>query len=980
MTENATRKKSACVEESYTANEELLAQVLDDYLSGLEQGTPLDLEALVSQYPEIESKVRSMVESLDMLHGATQEIRTGKSQQVIANPEVAKRLGDFEIGSEIGRGGMGVVYEARQLSLERQVALKVLPFAAVWDQKQIARFRNEAQAAAQLQHPNIVPVFAVGQERGVHFYAMQLIAGQLFDQVLRELRSQIDQEESAQKEPTSKTDWAAATTVAAAGMQHASTTRSDLSEQLTRSGHQYCRAIAKLGVQAAEALHYAHECGVVHRDIKPSNLLIDNQQNLWITDFGLARIQNSPGITLTGDIVGTLRYMSPEQAAGQHALVDQRTDVYSLGATLYELLTLQPVFPGEDRGQILRAIEHQEPRPPRSINSAIPQDLETIVLGALAKGRDERYSTAQELADDLNRFLDGKPTVARRPTLVDRGAKWLRRHRGVATAAALVLLLVTTISTVGAFLLAHEKSQKEAALLTAEENLHQARLVVDRFGSHFSRQLEQIPGTAPLRQKLLQDTLAYYQQFLANSAGNAELETELATTAFQAAAIADRLGKRDEARQRYRSALKRFEAMETSETSTYLQYRATCWNNLGLLSASEGDLSRAQRHYEQAIGLQLKLVGAAKEDATAAQALAEMYGNLSLLQRHRGDSVHANTTIQQAISLLEKLTKQHPKERRHAHDLAIALNNRSFVQRETDWPASQDSCQAAIDILQTLVEEKSEIDLSERHTWQSDLALCYNNLGSIESHLGEHEQACQRYRIAIALQEKLRRQAPAIVRYRSNLAVSWNNLGQALVQENSSEPSEVAFEHSRTILAQLTEDYPEEVRYRSSLAGVLNNQAMALEHAGQIGSALTRYLTAIEHQRFAVERAPQQIQYREHLSKHYVNYGRALRKAARPLEAAQTARERRELWPTHGEHLIRVAQEMVQAAEQLGDGSSVLQKDNALRRNEILEDAIATLEQAFSAKPLASELAIHVADFRCLKDNPRFKILLKNDR
>ncbi len=613
---------------------------------------------------------------------------------------------------------------------------------------------------------------------------------------------------------------------------------------------------------------------------------------------------------MTGDIVGTLRYMSPEQAAGQHALVDQRTDVYALGATLYELLTLQSAFPGEDRGQVLQAIQQQEPRPPRSIHSAIPQDLETIVLGALAKERDERYPTAQALADDLNRFLDGKPTVARRPTIVDRGAKWIRRHRGVATAAALVLLLVATISTAGAILLAREKSQKEAALFTAEENLHQARLVVDRFGSHFSRQLEQIPGTAPLRQKLMQDTLSYYQQFLANSAGDAELEAELATTAFQAAAIAARLGKRDEARQLYDSALQRFEAMEASddETSIYLQYRATCWNNLGMLSASEGDLSSAQKHYEQAIGLQSQLVGTVKDDSGGAQALAEMYVNLSLLQRHRGDSAQARTTVERAIDLLEELTERYPKERRHAHDLAIALNNRSFVLHETDWLASRDSCQAAIDILLTLTEEKSKADPTARwpessggDAWQSDLALCYNNLGSIESHLGEHEQACQRYRIAIGLQEKLRRQAPAIVRYRSDLAVSWNNLGQALAQRKSTESSDTAFEHSHTILAQLAEDYPEEVRYQSSLAGVLNNQAMALEHSGQTESALARYLVAIEHQQFAVERAPQQIQYRENLSKHYVNYGRALRKAARPLEAAQAARQRRELWPNHGD-------------------------------------------------------------------------------
>ena len=186
--------------------------------------------------------------------------------------------------------------------------------------------------------------------------------------------------------------------------------------------------VARLGKEAALALQHAHEYGIVHRDVKPSNLLIDERGQLWVTDFGLARMQSDSGVTLTGDVVGTLRYMSPEQAAGRTDLVDGRTDVYSLGVTLYELLTQLPAYNGEDRQTLMRQVIGDEPIAPRKLNPAIPVDLETIVMAAMAKSRKSDIPR-RRVADDLDRFLSGKPTLARRPTVVDRAAKWARRHR-----------------------------------------------------------------------------------------------------------------------------------------------------------------------------------------------------------------------------------------------------------------------------------------------------------------------------------------------------------------------------------------------------------------------------------------------------------------------------------------------------------------------------------------------------------------------
>jgi serine/threonine-protein kinase len=203
--------------------------------------------------------------------------------------------------------------------------------------------------------------------------------------------------------------------------------------------------VANLGAQAAQALAHAHEMGVVHRDVKPANLLVDGQGHLWVTDFGLARAKNDTRLTMTGDLVGTLRYMSPEQALAQPVGLDHRTDLYSLGATLYELLTLEPAFNGRDRQELLRQIAQEEPRPPRQANKAVPAELETIVLKAMAKAPDERYATAQELADDLTRFLADEPIRARRPTLAQRGRKWARRHRSVVSSVAVSSLVALAV-------------------------------------------------------------------------------------------------------------------------------------------------------------------------------------------------------------------------------------------------------------------------------------------------------------------------------------------------------------------------------------------------------------------------------------------------------------------------------------------------------------------------------------------------------
>jgi tetratricopeptide (TPR) repeat protein len=448
--------------------EVLMGQVVEEYLDRLNRGERPEVESYARRYPQLAGVLRQMLPALELMRAPGENL-SGQDEFSAPPSLLAGCLGDYRILREVGRGGMGVVYEAEQISLGRRVALKVLPFASTLDAKQLQRFKNEAHAAAQLHHTHIVPVYATGCERGVHFYAMQYVEGQTLAQVIADLRLQIADVnnpvglQSGEDSPTGPYAPQSLT----CDRQSATTLTppvASLSTQRSTHGPKFFRSVAELGIQAAEALEHAHQLGIIHRDIKPANLLMEQSPatayhspltthhsplRLWVTDFGLAHVQSQAGLTLTGDLVGTLRYMSPEQALAKRVPIDHRTDIYSLGVTLFELLTLEPAFGGRDRQELLRQIAFEEPRPPRRLNRAIPRELETIVGKAMEKNPADRYAAAQELADDLARFLKDEPIRARRPTLVQRARKWARRHKAAVWAAAVCLsvtLLVLAVS------------------------------------------------------------------------------------------------------------------------------------------------------------------------------------------------------------------------------------------------------------------------------------------------------------------------------------------------------------------------------------------------------------------------------------------------------------------------------------------------------------------------------------------------------
>lgn len=415
-----------------------LEAIVEAAIGRWQAGEPVDIGAVTAAHPEYAAELQEILPTVARL------VRIGnsplKDSEEVAtecgfSPLPYQQLGDFRLLREIGRGGMGIVYEAEQLSIGRRVALKVLPFASTLDNQQLNRFKVEARAAGTLDHPSIVAVYFVGVDRGVHFYAMQLVNGRSLAECIAEMK--------ASHLPAN--EQAASTAAAGSKSPTAGTVKAALSTLRTRNNSEFFRTVAQLGIQAAEALDHAHKNGILHRDIKPANLLIDDASKLWITDFGLARIEQDVGLTMTGDVLGTLRYMSPEQALAKRGVLDHRSDIYSLGITLYELLTLRSAFDSDDRQELLRQIAFDEPRPPRQINRAVPQDLETIILKAIEKDPAARFPTARDLADDLRCFLNNQPIKAKPQSLLSTARKWSYRHHMLVATAGCVFLLLSVV-------------------------------------------------------------------------------------------------------------------------------------------------------------------------------------------------------------------------------------------------------------------------------------------------------------------------------------------------------------------------------------------------------------------------------------------------------------------------------------------------------------------------------------------------------
>jgi tetratricopeptide (TPR) repeat protein len=566
----------------------------------------------------------------------------------------------------------------------------------------------------------------------------------------------------------------------------ATTGRLSSSGELAHS-RSFFRFAAQIGVQAAEALDHAHARGIVHRDVKPGNLMLDVEGKVHVADFGLARMGEDAGMTMTGDVLGTIRYMSPEQALAKHAIIDHRTDVYSLGATLYELLTLSPLFKGNDRQELLRKITLEEPQQPGKLNTKIPIDLETIVLKAIAKDPTDRYATAQEMAEDLQRFIDGKPVQALRLNASQRLWRWSKRNPVVAVLSisiAALATLVAIVATIGyaqtsvALAQAQQQEQQTAEQRDrAEQQFRNAKDAVDRMLITAANKLENVPNSGEVRRELLEDALQFYEGFLETRSSDPAIRYETALTYSQVGKIRAQFGDRDAARIAYHKSIKIIEklAEEFPENADYQEELTNRWRQVGGVERFlNSDLNL---HYQRKSldGLK-KLVAAYPDRLGYREMLATCYSGVGNALIIAGRLPDAMPYYQQAVDKWEQLHKDFPQ---HPKNLARIANS---------------------------------------YHWYGAGLLRQNKL----------EEAEEMIEKSHSIKKQLHQENPRRRWYRYVLVVTKHYLARLRREQGRIQETEIIWREAMKLNQKLIEDFPNEWEFRRRYSQILRELAMLL--------------------------------------------------------------------------------------------------------------------------------------------------------
>jgi serine/threonine protein kinase/tetratricopeptide (TPR) repeat protein len=729
----------------------------------------------------------------------------------------------YEILGELGRGGMGIVYQARQRSLKRIVALKMILMGPHAGPEELARFRAEAEAVARFQHPNIVQIYEVGEHDGLPFFSLEFVAG---------------------------------------GSLH----------DYLQGKPQPPRQAAELVATLAGTIHYAHQRGVVHRDLKPANILLQEERSPRrkdakedqeekdeeqlpgpslrssfaplrlcerfscipkITDFGLAKLLELPGLTQSeGAILGTPSYMPPEQAQGQSGDVGPAADVYSLGAILYEMLTGRPPFRGATLLDTLAQVMADDPVAPRYLQPKVPNDLETICLKCLHKEPGRRYATALALAEDCAAFLRGEPIKARPTPLWEQALKWARRRPAAAalagTSALAVLVVVVLVLTANARLreqrrLAEKSHEAQTNLLEAQAqrrlavaHLRKARDAIDLMLTRVGYDsFAPLPYMEATRRALLEDALRFYQDLAREEEADAELRHEWGRVHRRLGKVCEMLGDLEKGEQSFRAALAVHEqlAAEFPGVPAYRQELAASYNNLGLLLNGRNQPEKAEQALRQALELQEKLVANQPNDPGNRLTLGESYDALGIVL----DRLQRFREAEQAL--------------RHAGEWLGAL--------VADYPNVRD--------------------------YQYSRANNNLNLAVFLARRGRRPEAEPAFRDDLEFWTMLADESPTTPRFRTRQALSCYNLSNLLIEEGQFLEAEKLLRRALDLRKKLTDDFPSVPGHHTSLGDTLRKLALLLRDRGDIAAAAPLWEQAIDQYRAAVKVNPDAVELRRSL-------------------------------------------------------------------------------------------------------------------
>jgi serine/threonine-protein kinase len=894
-----------------TATAQRVNEILAVYLEAERAGSAPDRAELLARHPDLAAELRSFFADRDRfgqlvaplgLTALEDTARTvppsdGSNPAPPPGPRL-RYVGDYELLEEVARGGMGVVYKARQISLHRTIALKMILAGQLASAADVQRFKTEAEAVANLDHPHVLPIYEVGEHDGQPYFSMKLVEGGSLAQ-------------------------------RAAGF------RADP------------RAAARLVATVARAVQHAHERGVLHRDLKPANILLDADGQPHVTDFGLAKRVAGPGrepgeaLTQSGAIVGTPGYMAPEQAAGKKGLTTA-ADIYGLGAVLYELLTGRPPFQADTPLNTVLQVLEREPERPATLNPRVPRDLETICLKCLHKEPARRYATAEALAADLEHWLCGEPIVARPAGSAERLWRWCRRKPLVAgLAASLVLVFVGGFAGVTVLwlhaerqtLLAQqqqaraEEKEKEARQerervqglkdaeaeqrRQAEQGFQQARAAVDRY-------LDKVTGDPrlrdarfrQLRRDLLLEASHFYWQFIKDRAGDPNVHADLGWAHFKLAVIATELGDPAGAAADYARAAEEFEYLshwaETFRQQSTAKHEfnagpfsfsfttsrsinretefqdaiARTYNNLGSLHYDERKYDLAEKEFLRALAIQEELARQHPDEPTYQYDVADLHGNLGNVYAASGQFDKARLACEKAFEVHRQLARRYPDNGDYQLHLAGSYSQMSrFQWRDGKPDQAEKSLQQAVAICRELVRKQPAV----LH-YQQELGFAYHFLGDFYRSVGKNAEAEAALRQAVEVQRRLTESPEAVPNYSEYLANSHERLAGLYESWNKPAEAAAAYQEALAIRSRLADQYPNNAGYRHALGNSLNSLGIFYWATGKQAEAEAAYQRALDVRARLVKDFPQAPAYATELGGVQCNLALLLA-PARPDEA-----------------------------------------------------------------------------------------------
>jgi len=1082
----------------------------EEFMERKRRGEQPTLEEYVAGHPNLENEIRELFPALLMMEnlGVASSATTGSiaGSRALARGVQVKKLGDYRILREIGRGGMGVVFEAEQESLGRRVALKVLSSSAMVDDKQIRRFEREAKSAARLHHTNIVPVFGVGHQDGHHYYVMQFIQGHSLDVVLEELR-RLKKASSvstalanpmrtgrtgqgngvSQRFQTTLPDEPALTAAGVAnslltglfvanqppdpdvtrpegersvtqaqesadppgellaspsqlpqgnlplggfsvdgsspGLSTSSLSLSSSGERshLSDQDRHFYQGVARVGLQVAEALDYANNQGIVHRDIKPSNLLLDTKGNVWVTDFGLAKASDAEDLTHTGDILGTIRYMAPERFQG---LCDARSDIYSLGLTLYELASMQPAYDGSERHKLMDRVLHEEPVRLKKLAPTVPRDLETIIQKSIARDPAQRYASAASLAEDLQRFIDDKPIRARHATTTEKVVRWCRRNPALSSLSAglLLLLIGTAVASTLAAARFSAMAEKERQIRTEAEaafsrEVQQRRKTDEALRATEAAQRNEAAARHRAEAAQLNESEARHraeanQQEAVRQQKMAEENFNLARRAvddYLTRVSENRLlrvpGLQPLRKELLESALTYYRGFlsQRKDDLTLQKDMALAHARLAGITAEIGSKDEAMTILDQALAIRKKLQAAEPKNPALKLDLVDHYLSAAPLQLQLAKPDGARKSCQQAYDILLSISPQNPQlfamintaggtalsVQVHKSDSVEILQRFAQVLKESGAAAAADGVPheaitdyaQAIYVLQHLVANHG--DHPRIAAFRQELANQWNLLGSTEAALGMPDEALAAYQEALKVLEELGKGSPGhsdITDFQRELAATHQNIGDIEAETQKLKEALISYQEALSIRRKLARENPAVTDDQVDLARVLCVLGGLQDRSGDADGAIQSLRQAIDRQSLLVEMAPGAKPHVRDLSRQYSELARLQRKSKLPSEAIASYRQARDLLeklpPSGGEDWQSLASWRAAAASLIGAGKTELGADLQTQKTQEEDLAVGALRQAAAAGFNNLDQIQKNDDYAPLRHRPEFKTLL----